>query len=157
MFQNLCTRITMFIAASIGGLMLMACSSSDRQASPSADKSSAPPIAAETTPSPVAAEPTQTVEPLGMKVFIDPKTGQMRDPTPAELAAMERQSSGRKPETSTQRKQTEVKMRNGGTAIFMEDNPETPMKACTQADGSVVVDHDCQAEQAKPDSKGGKP
>ena len=51
----------------------------------------------------------------------------------------------------------EVKLRNGATSITLENDPQTPLQACTKADGSLVVDHTCEAQEKKQDPKGGKP
>jgi hypothetical protein len=77
----------------------------------------------------------------------------MRDPTDAERAAMEQSSS--KPAAS-QPPSREEKLRKRGTMITLEGDPQTPLQACTNADGSVVVDHNCEQTQQpeqKPEGK----
>jgi len=171
MFQNSCIRIT---AAGMVAL-LAACSASDPATSQATDSASAVPPAqvaapaAEPEPLDTHASGTQEVAPPmaaatpatpadipasapAMKMFIDPVTGAPRDPTPAERAAMAGQRKAAQPATR------EEKMRNGGTAIMIEGEPTTPLKACTGADGKVAVAHDCESPApAQQDSKGGKP
>ena len=139
MFQNFCVRITTSALLLTGSAVLLGCSSSERQASPTADSAS-------DTPAAQAAPPAADTESAsGMKIFIDPKTGEVRDPTDAERAAMERARQDGNLQTSEPRKQTESKLKSGrGTAITLEGDPETPMKACTNADGTVVIGHDCE-------------
>jgi hypothetical protein len=80
-----------------------------------------------------------------MRAFRDPVTGEFRDPTDAELAAMERQRQDGKLQSTEERKQTESKLKGGrGTAITLDGEPETPMQACTNADGTLVIDHNCE-------------
>ena len=88
-----------------------------------------------------------------MKMFVDPVTGEVRDPTDAERAAMAKEvHQSRAVEKPRQR---ETKLRNGGTAITLEGNAETPLQGCVAADGSLSVDHNCaEAKQPKQNSKG---
>jgi hypothetical protein len=91
-----------------------------------------------------------------MKMFVDPVTGEMRDPTPAERAAMAKQESSLKATEPT--KSRVVKLRNGGTAIMIDAPPHPPMKACEGADGSVAIGHDCETkEESKQNPEGDKP
>jgi hypothetical protein len=137
MYHNLRVRITAS-ALLLSSTVLLGCSSSERQASPTTDNNS------EAAPAAPAAPAADSATTPGMKAFIDPKTGELRDPTDAERAAMERQDS--KLQSSPERRQTESKLKGGrGTAITLEGEPETPIRACTQADGTVVVDHNCEA------------
>jgi hypothetical protein len=167
MLQNLCIRIT----AAWMVALLAACSASDSPTSQATDSANAVPAqAAAPAPepsdtssgthevAPTEAPATPADIPAGapaMKMFIDPVTGAPRDPTPAERAAMARQAGQRK---AAQPATREEKMRNGGTAIMIEGEPTTPLKACTGADGKVAVAHDCETPApAQQDSKGGKP
>jgi hypothetical protein len=161
MFQILCVRITTTALVLGSSALLLGCSSSERsspdrpaataQSSPTAD-SSAP----ATTAQPPAAPGANS---SGMRIFIDPKTGEPRAPTAAELAAMEQlEQKDSKLQAAPERRQTEMKLRGGGTAITLDEGVQTPLQACTNADGSIVVDHECQkTQQPKQDPKGGKP
>jgi hypothetical protein len=149
MFQNLCVRITTSALLLTGSAVLLGCSASERQTSPTADSPAGAPTAQTAAP---AADSGSTA---GMKAFRDPKTGEFRDPTDAELAAMERQRQDGNLQSTTERRQTESKLKNGrGTAITLEGDPQTPMRACTQADGSITVDHNCEpAKQPQQDKQ----
>jgi hypothetical protein len=139
MFQTLCTRMTAGAALVIGSAMLVACSATDRQSAP---------VSAAAAPDQAAA---------GMKAFMDPVTGQMRDPTNAERAAAEKQGNAKVPGNQP-RTMREQKLRKRGTAVTLEGDLLTPLHACTGADGNVVVDHDCnQATQPKQDNEGASP
>src|ERR1044071_3705027 len=152
MFQNSCTRITACAALMLGSALLSACSASDPQTSPPADKPAVP-VAAQTTPPP----PADTISPpsipavadappgqsktsgaAAMKMFIDPVTGLPRDPTDAELAAMTQAEQSQK--SAAQKPAREIKLKKRGVAMKMEDN-EAPLQSCVTPDG-IVVDHD---------------
>lgn len=144
MFQNLCVRITTGAVLLVSTLVLVACSSSERQASPVAD--SQPPVttaqgqAAPTTQQQVPSEssPTQTPSPA-MKVFINPATGEPREPTAQEIADMAKESAA-KPGTRPQA----VQLPDGTIMVPMGGRPRTPIQACIDKDGAVKVDHECQ-------------
>ena len=140
MFRTMCVRITTTVLLSSSAL-LVACSSSDRQASPTADRAIEANQPADDSP--------------GMKAYIDPKTGQIGEPTDAQIAEMERKANAQAG-APVEPKRTVVKMRNGGTMVILDDNPQTPMQACVDAQGNMKVDHNCQSEKPKQDPKGDK-
>jgi hypothetical protein len=172
MFQNLCVRVTTGVL--LVGSLLVGCSSSEPQSSQVDDNPNTPAATQESTPVPSAAASEQTRTPTtpelsatesstlptpssnsapsapGMKIFIDPVTGEARDPTDAERAAMARQDGNSR--AVEKRQQRETKLRNGGTAITIEGDPQTPLQGCVEEDGNVTVNHNCA--DAKQSSKG---
>ena len=78
-----------------------------------------------------------------MQAFMDPVTGAMRDPTDAERAALDKRSSTR----AQPRIMREQKLRKRGTAMTLEGDPQTPLRACTDAAGNVTFDHSCAPSQ----------
>jgi hypothetical protein len=149
MFQIPFAGIMPCAVMAIGSAMLLGCSSSHHQTSALVEP--APPSATEMTAAP---QPAATP---GMKAFMDPLTGEMREPTGTERAVMERQSS--RLQDNQPRAMREQKLRKRGTAMTLEGDPETPLQACTSADGNVTVDHNCdQARQrSRQNKEGGSP
>jgi hypothetical protein len=147
MFQNICARITTSALLLAGSALLLGCSSSERQTSQSADSQaaepSAPTVAAQPTPG--TAEQTSPAAPApGVRIFIDPTTGEAREPTAQEMAEMAKQSAAAKPGSKPQA----VQLPDGTVMVPMEGMPQTPVQACLEKDGSLKVDHECR-DQAK--------
>jgi hypothetical protein len=80
-----------------------------------------------------------------MKVFMDPATGEVRDPADLERAAMEQQ--GGKLPNDGPRTMREQRLRKRGTAMTLEGDLGIPLRACTHTDGSVMIDHHCNQQQ----------
>ena len=135
MFQNLCIRITAGAALMMGSALLLGCSADHRT-----------PATSVVANAPITANDTPEVQPTApaMKAFMDPVTGQMRDPTDAERAALERRNNAQAPQPRTMREQ---RLRKRGTAMTIEGDPQTPLQACTDAAGNVTFDHSCTSSQ----------
>jgi hypothetical protein len=72
------------------------------------------------------------------RIFVDPATGQPREPTAEELAAAARDEA---PEQSARRAKPlaprEVEYPNGAVAVILGDEALHPLQACIRPDGSV--------------------
>jgi hypothetical protein len=99
------------------------------------------PAAATSTTSTIEATPPAQD---GVKVFIDPATGEIRDPTAEELAEMAR-SKAAKPEgtAAAQKPAREIHLPNGIVAVEMDPSGDEPLKACRDSQGNMIVSHDC--------------
>jgi hypothetical protein len=134
-------------------VLLCACSSSDKAAPAAAAsvQTAANPRTSEASAevaAPIAASPAAAGGPTGSAVrgFIDPVTGQIRAPTPAELRALETQKQTLAPNSAISAKpgSKETVLPNGWVAV--EVNSTSEMKGCVQKDGRVVPAHDCKSE-----------
>lgn len=84
-----------------------------------------------------------------MRAYIDPATGQLREPTREELAAETAAEAAKKSAAGAQQKPTEMKevqLPNGAVAIELGDSAQQPLKACVGKDGDVKMDHACEPE-----------
>lgn len=133
-------------------LLLCACGSSDQSAPAAAapvqtaegQKAADVPADATSTGAPAAAAGTQAE--AGVRVFIDPATGQVREPTPAELRTIEARKQTPAPGAITSSKpapKTTV-LPNGWVAVELDT--EVEMKGCVQKDGRIVAGHECKNE-----------
>jgi hypothetical protein len=80
-----------------------------------------------------------------MKMFIDPKTGEARDPTPQELAEISKQQKQQQSTTSARPKPAPIQLPDGTVMVPME--PKYPVQACTNKDGTLTIDHECKEGQ----------
>lgn len=140
-------RGTLLVLA--GTLLLGGCGSSG---SPPQQGAAPSPQAAAPAPAAPAATPAASQpETAALREFLDPVTGQPREPTEAELKAMAAARPAA-PAASAASKPKEIVLPNGmvvieGTSLMSE------MKGCVQPDGSVVADHDCREKAAAPVKK----
>jgi hypothetical protein len=72
-------------------------------------------------------------------MFIDPQTGEVREPTPQELAGMSKQQASKG--TATKPKAIQLP---DGTVMIPMDGKQKPVQACVASDGTLTIDHDCQ-------------
>jgi hypothetical protein len=88
-----------------------------------------------------------------VRAYIDPATGQLREPTREELAAEAAAEAAKKAVlTSAQSKPNELKevhLPSGAVAIELGDSAQHPLKACTQPNGDVKMDHECEPDDAR--------
>jgi hypothetical protein len=79
-------------------------------------------------------------------MFIDPKTGEAREPTPQELAEISKQQAASKQQASegAASRPKAVQLPDGTIMVPMDDQPQTPVQACVAKDGTLKIDHDCQ-------------
>jgi len=122
---------------------LSACDSKNRsQAGGPEDKAAA----AQNAPA-----PTPTKSPNTVRVYIDPKTGEIRDPTPEELAAeaaanaAKKQAAAANPQ-SEQPQQREVVTPSGAVEITLDPSTQHPVYGCVDKSGDVKVDHQCDPQ-----------
>jgi hypothetical protein len=84
-----------------------------------------------------------------VRAYIDPKTGQLREPTPEEIAALAAaEAEQKKASAATQSKPSEpreVTLPNGAVAIQLDESAQQPLRACIQPNGEAKMDHDCDA------------
>jgi hypothetical protein len=135
-------------------LLLCACGSSgDSRQGATVVQDNAPAQVAAPAPAPAAAADSTQAGAAGLREFIDPVTGQPREPTAAELKALEasKQTSAPSSAITSKPKPKEIVLPNGVVAVEMESTSE--MKGCLQKDGRAVVDHDCKSNVPAPAKK----
>lgn len=116
---------------------------SAQQAQPaSAAGPAIPPTSPAAVAAPSSAPAAAATGGAAIREFIDPATGQAREPTAADLKAFEA-AKARTPSAAPTVKPRggEITMPNGMVAI--EAPPPSDMKGCLRKDGTMVVDHDC--------------
>ena len=94
------------------------------------------------------------------RVFVDPATGQLREPTAAELADIARQESAGTAVASVGSAKpaapTEVRYPDGTVGIAFGNESLAPLHACIDPDGAI--DEHCSAGVAAPKERGeGRP
>jgi hypothetical protein len=79
-------------------------------------------------------------------MFIDPKTGEARDPTPQELAEISKRQAASRQQASegADSRPKAVQLPDGTIMVPMDGQPQTPVQACVAKDGTLKIDHDCQ-------------
>jgi len=109
------------------------------------------------TPPALAIQPANsaTSKPA-VRAYIDPVTGELRDPTAQELAAEAAAQAAKKKAAaatspSDQPRQHEVVLPNGAVEITLDPSTQHPLRACIQKNGELTMDHECaDARDAKP-------
>lgn len=135
-------------------LLLGACSSADKAAPAAtvqvetAERPQADEASAEAATSATASQAADAQAGSAVRAFVDPVTGQIREPTPAELRALEASGKSAAPSSAikTRPRPQETVLPNGWVAV--EVNADSEMKGCVQTDGRVVAAHDCKSEPA---------
>lgn len=92
----------------------------------------------------------------GMKAAIDPATGRLRQPSAAEMRALQAKASqgrmttlrGVVPRNEAEARRTLRKLPRGGYAIRVPEDRMSTLTATTRADGSVRVEHAAADGQA---------
>jgi hypothetical protein len=83
-----------------------------------------------------------------VRVYVDSKTGEIRDPTPEELAAeaaanaAKKQAAAANPQ-SEQPQQREVVTPSGAVEITLDPSAQRPLYGCIGKSGDLKVDHQC--------------
>lgn len=98
----------------------------------------------------------------GMKAAIDPATGRLRQPSAAEMRALQAKASpsrmatlrGAIPRNEAEARKTVRKLPRGGYAIRVPEDRMSTVTAAVQADGSVQVRH-ADAEGKAPAQEAG--
>jgi hypothetical protein len=97
----------------------------------------------------VASRPTADGK-EAVKIFVDPTTGEIREPTEDELKAIARDDLARKQITSAKPTTTasspEILLPNGSVATKLGRSSSESLRACIQKDGSMAVDHECKSD-----------
>jgi hypothetical protein len=94
-----------------------------------------------------ASAPASAAAPAGtggaaMREFIDPATGQTREPTAADLKAFEAAKAQAPSAAPTVKPRGgEITLPNG--MVVIEAPPPSDIKGCLRKDGTVVIDHEC--------------
>ena len=132
------------LCGSIGALILSACSQEPGRAT--ADVPSPPPIAIAAQSEPAANAVAERVDSseAGVRIFVDPATGAIREPTVEEEAAVARGEAAQpvnKPTGATHIR--EVHLPDGSTAVIPDQAPPEYLQACTRSDDQVAVAHAC--------------
>jgi hypothetical protein len=85
----------------------------------------------------------------GVKVFVDPATGEIREPTPADIAALEaeqRKATVAKPQ-GTRSSQTIVHP-DGTVEVVLDGSHDQSVQGCVQPDGGIKTDHVCDTDNS---------
>lgn len=113
--------------------------SASRRDAPAAAESAAP------SATPGTAGVSAASSESSVRVFVDPTTGEIREPTDAEAAAVAKEEQSQAAITkpgATDRAQ-EVRLPDGSTAVILDRSDSQYLEGCLKVDGSVTVDHDC--------------
>lgn len=78
-----------------------------------------------------------------VKAYIDPVTGELREPTAAELAS-EAQATTQK-ESNSGKSSRQIVRADGSVEVLLDQSNDQAFKACVQKDGSVAMGHECEA------------
>lgn len=94
------------------------------------------------------------------RVFLDPATGQPREPTASELAELARQELAQKPATPAPPAKTmapaEIHYPDGTVGIAFDSGSLAPLRACVDARGEID-EHCAEVESAPAERGGGRP
>jgi hypothetical protein len=88
-----------------------------------------------------------------VRVYIDPKTGELRDPTPAELAAeaaaeaQKKQAEAANPQAE-QPQTRETITPSGASEITLDKSAQRPLRACIAKNGDLKMDHECELDSS---------
>jgi hypothetical protein len=115
-------------------LLLASCA---QEPSPEATRTDATPRAAEN-------------QEAGVRAFVDPVTGALREPTPEEAAALAKgQQKAPDAQSRPVQKPREIVHPDGTVEVILDGSHDQPVQACVQADGGVKVEHACPSETDK--------
>ena len=86
-----------------------------------------------------------------VRAYIDPNTGELRDPTPAELAAeaaveAERKKAAAANPQSEQPTSRETITPNGAVEVTLDPSAQHPFRACIDKKGDLKMDEECKRE-----------
>ena len=117
------------------------------------------PVAAPTQLKAATTESAPTSTHNGLHAYIDPATGQLREPTPEELAA----EAAQKAKEQVQRKQAaaaagqsesamhEVVLPNGAVEVPLNPAMQHEMEGCVRQDGSTAMGEECSEKSSAAD------
>jgi hypothetical protein len=83
-----------------------------------------------------------------MRAFFDPATGKLREPTAAELQELDRQDKERKAQQKISIQPKEFTLPDGAVGVTVDPTEHASMQGCSQPDGTVKVDHQCDRPSA---------
>jgi hypothetical protein len=87
----------------------------------------------------------------GVRAYIDPATGELRDPTPEELAAeaaaeaQKKQATAANPQ-SEQPQSRETILPSGAVEITLDKSAQHSLQACIGKNGDLKMEHECDSE-----------
>ena len=82
-----------------------------------------------------------------MKAYVD-ESGRLREPTAQEMAEAAKQGSVPASQTKPAARK-EVRLPDGTGGVILDESTQESLKACVQADGSVVMQHTCEDAKSK--------
>jgi hypothetical protein len=97
--------------------------------------------AAAAAPTSVPANGNSGAAQAGMKIYLDPATGQPRDPTPEEIEAMNRARVTAQSTTAAKDPDTVRTLPNGQLEFHVPSRGMHEIRVCRQADGSLSEDN----------------
>jgi len=137
----------------VGIAWLAACSSNQEAAKDMADTATVADQAANQGAVPDTSQPvahdTASISAAGVKVFIDPVTGEIRDPTPAEAAALAAEAAKQKAAHGADKQNAprQIVHPDGTVEVIIDESADQSLQGCVQKDGSIVMAHDCAQHQ----------
>jgi hypothetical protein len=104
-----------------------------------------------TATSGTASPPTAVTQHPEIRAYIDPATGQLRDPTPEELAAQAADQAAREKAAaanslSKPKQQREVVLPDGTVEITLDPSTQQTLRGCVQQNGDIKLDHECEPQ-----------
>jgi hypothetical protein len=86
-----------------------------------------------------------------VRAYIDPITGQLRDPTQEELATEAAELATKKKTAATSQSEQpasrEVILPDGTVEITLDKSIQHPLHGCIQPNGELTMDHDCEQQK----------
>jgi hypothetical protein len=86
-----------------------------------------------------------------VRAYIDPITGQLRDPTQEELATEAAELATKKKTAATSQSEQpasrEVILPDGTVEITLDKSTQHPLHGCIQPNGELTMDHDCEQQK----------
>ena len=125
------------VGSVVGGVatLLVACSS--EKASPAPAANSSPPAASQQN--------------SNVRAYVDPTTGQLREPTAeeqAQEAAAQKARSQQKTSPGAATTPQEILLPSGAVEMSIDQSKQHPLRACIESNGAEKVDHECNASGA---------
>ncbi|HTE42040.1 MAG TPA: hypothetical protein VK629_14540 [Steroidobacteraceae bacterium] len=129
------------LLATIALLAFSACSQQ-----PAPEISTSPNVSSPPASAPSAAEQAPSSAPKSaVKVYIDPATGEIREPTAAELTAAAAEQKQNSSKAQAPQVAREIVHTDGTVEIIMHRSTNKPLVGCLDKNDGIKIDHQCQS------------
>jgi hypothetical protein len=101
-------------------------------------------VAIETASAAALSAPPQANEKQStVKAYIDPVTGELREPTAADLA--NEAKAGTQKASNSAKPPQQIVRADGSVEVLLDQSNDQVFKACVQKDGNVAMGHECDS------------